>query len=390
MKSAFLAKLIRRIERLGPQEIQTYLERLAQEKGFLETVFNTLEEGVLVVDRQGKVIYGNQSIERLLGISVGELLGKPVGRYIEGVSWEELLEGKKILSRDVEIHYPENRYLTFYAVPLQGSSQTGSAFVVIFHDITTSREKTLETIESEKLGALTLLAAGVAHELGNPLNSLSIHVELLARDLSRAGVEEDPSIAESLRVIRSEIRRLDAILERFLRAIRPGTPKLVPLHLEKLLEESLEFLKPQLEDREIIVRTELAPDLPAVLGDPDRIKQALYNVVKNAVEAIGRKGELWVKVEATDTHCVVSFSDTGGGIRPEHMGRVFEPYFTTKSTGTGLGLLVVRRVMQEHKGKLELQSEVGKGTTVRLFFPLGERRLRALPIPSVGIGKGAQ
>ncbi|CAF0702118.1 sensor histidine kinase [Candidatus Methylacidithermus pantelleriae] len=383
MRNAFLNKLLHRIERLGPSEIQTYLQRLVREKGFLETIFNTLQEGVLVVDRQGKVIYGNQSVERLLGISPEEILGKPVERYIDGLDWKEVLEGEKIVSRDLEVHYPESRYLTFYAVPLEGGMQSGSAFVVIFHDITASREKTLEMIEWEKLGALTLLAAAVAHELGNPLNSLSIHVELLARDLARLGMAEHPAIAESLQVIRSEMRRLDAILERFLGAIRPTTPKLVPVRLGEILEQSVEFFRPELEDREITLEWEVVPDLGVVvLGDRDRIKQAFYNVIKNALEAIGRKGCLRIETTLTETHCVVSFSDTGGGIPPEQMGRVFEPYFTTKPAGTGLGLLVVRRVMQEHKGKLELKSELGKGTTVRLFFPLGERRLRALPLPS--------
>ncbi|CAB4242562.1 Histidine kinase [Methylacidimicrobium sp. AP8] len=380
LRNSFLNKLLGRIERLGPFEIQNYLQRLAQEKGFLETVFNVLQEGILVVDVRGKVLYGNQSAERLLGIDWQRALGKPISLYLPDVDWPSLFASGQILSRDLEIAYPEPRYLNCSAVPLGKGPDGTDAFVVIIYDMTASREKTLEMIESEKLNALTLLAAGVAHELGNPLNSLQIHTELLQRELGRKKVRK--AIAESFAAIRSELRRLDVIVNQFLRAIRPARPELSWAALNEIVREAVQFLAPEMENRDIVVDMELANDMPLFRADRDQLRQAFFNVMKNSVEAMDRGGLLRVRTELTDSHFLVSFQDNGSGMSAAEMGRAFEPYFTTKQSGTGLGLLVVRRIVREHGGEIQLESREGKGTTVRILLPRSERRLRLLPMGS--------
>lgn len=383
MKNSFLDRLLNRIDRVGPEGLQNYLQRLAREKGFLETIFNTLQEGVLVLDAAGKILYLNPCVEQLLGMRPEQALGQPVMPYLKELDWEALLREPQVVSRELEIFYPEPRFLNFYLVPLEN----GLGFAMIFHDLTAYREKTRETIESEKLNALTLLAAGVAHELGNPLNSLNIHFQLLERELRKVEGVKGGRLQDNLRVVRAEIGRLDTIINQFLRAVRPSQPRRQPERLQEIMKQSLEFLQPEIADRDVLVETEFDRDVPLLDLDRDQIKQAFYNIIKNALQAMGTGGLLRISITRNDTHAVVGFTDNGSGIASEDVTRIFEPYFTTKETGSGLGLLIVRRIVRDHGGELEMQSEVGRGTTVRILLPLKERRIRMLP-PAEGTTKG--
>jgi signal transduction histidine kinase len=249
---------------------------------------------------------------------------------------------------------------------------------MILRDITESRRSVQQTIESERLNALTLLAAGVAHEIGNPLNSLNIHLQLMER---RVGNLESPTreeLQESIDIARAEIGRLDSIVTQFLRAIRPSKPQLHPENINTIVDESVRFFAPEIQDRDIVVEQELRSDLPLLELDGEQMKQAFYNIIKNSFEAMKRRGVLHIRTDRDDTHVLVSFTDTGGGISAENLSRIFEPYFTTKSTGTGLGLLIVRRIVREHGGELSVESSEGKGLTLTIRLPYIDRRVRML------------
>jgi two-component system, sporulation sensor kinase E len=375
VKHAFLDKLLNRINRVGPEDLQHYLQQLAQEKGFLETIFNTLKEGVLVIDPKGKILYLNHSLQPLLGMGE-DALGKNVAFYLKDLDWPAILRERRVVSRDLEIFYPEQRLLNFYLVPIES---TPPACAIIFHDLTSTREQTREAVESGRLNALVLLAAGVAHELGNPLNSLHIHLQLIERDLKKMKDAQAHKLVESARVARAEIARLDTIIDQFLRAVRPGQVKRQPTRINALVEESIAFLHPEIEDRDVLVETDLMKSLPLVSADADALKQAFYNLIKNALQAMGRGGILRIATGRSDTHVLISFADNGCGIAPEHVTRIFDPYFTTKDKGSGLGLFIVRRIVREHGGELMLESDPGRGTTARILLPLAERRMRMLP-----------
>lgn len=384
MKATFLDKLIGRIDRIDPQSLQSFVLKLAREKGFLETLFNTIQEGILVTEADGRIRYLNAAAGELLGLDRDRAVGEPLSRHLRDLDWDKIWsadkdEWSKVLAHEIEVFYPRHRFLSFYIVPMvdqDNSVVTGMA--VILRDMTETRQRTESVIESEKLSALTLLAAGVAHEIGNPLNSLNIHLQLMERELKSLPAAKAERLREDIRVAREEITRLDRIINQFLRAVRPTKPDLQRTSVNDIVVETLALLERELADRDILVEQELAEELPRTLVDRAQLKQAFYNVIRNAVQAMRAGGILRLRTEATDTHVVVSFVDTGHGITAEQIGRIFEPYYTTKKEGSGLGLMIVQRIIREHGGTIEVESGVGRGTTFRIKLPIYEKRTRLL------------
>jgi signal transduction histidine kinase len=408
MKAGFVEKLIGRLGKIGPEEVQNYFLRLAQEKGFLETVFNSIQEGIIVTDSKGRITYLNDAACQLFGLEAEDSLGKRLDERVRGLDWNALSR-EGAVSRDMEIFYPTNRFINFYSVPLViereptddkidspspaasparssgvtdnnkiaiSGEQVGHA--IILRDITESRRTEQQTIESERLNALTLLAAGVAHEIGNPLNSLNIHLQLIEREARKPDSAKRAELQESVEVARAEINRLDSIISQFLRAIRPTRPQLRPENINSIVEEAVRFFALEIKDRDIVVEQELRSDLPLLELDRDQMKQAFYNVIKNSFEAMKARGILRIRTDMDESHVIVRFTDTGGGISAENLSRVFEPYFTTKTSGTGLGLLIVRRIAREHGGELSIESSEGKGLSLTIRLPYIDRRVRML------------
>ncbi|MDQ6808796.1 MAG: ATP-binding protein [Verrucomicrobiota bacterium] len=388
MKAGFLDKLIERLGRVGPEEVQNYLLRLAQEKGLIETVFNAIQEGIIVTDASGRITYVNHAACDLFGLENEMSIGKRLDERVRGLDWSVLTNSAGPISRDMEIFYPANRFINFYIVPLIIERRTADdvadalgervGHAMILRDITETRRSTEKTIESERLNALTLLAAGVAHEIGNPLNSLHIHLQLMERQVKKLDDGMRAQLEESIGIARSEISRLDSIVSQFLRAIRPSKPQLQRENVNAILDEAVRFFGPEIQDRDIVVEQELRSDLPMLELDRDQMKQAFYNVIKNSFEAMKRRGILRIRTDMDETHVIVSFTDTGGGMSAENLSRVFEPYFTTKSSGSGLGLLIVRRIVREHGGELSVESSEGQGLTLSIRLPYLDRRVRML------------
>ena len=399
-KSSFLDKVLGRIGRLDAEGLQTVVQRLARERSFLETLFNTIEDGVLVVDEQGRILYFNQAVTRLLGMQPG-VEGHPVTRFLPELDWEELSRfdrqgGGHVARHEFEVDYPRPRFLRLYAAPLDGEATGSSGVALILHDATETRQKTFEAIESERVQALTLLAASVAHEIGNPLNALHIHLQLMERELKKfksgewritsTGKIASPVIGhpsqkleQYLEVAKGEVNRLDYIITQFLQAIRPVAPQLKPASLNDVVEKTLDLLQPELGNRSLNVRTKLARRLPAAPLDATQLQQVLVNLIKNAMQAMTRGGTLTLQTGEGADGVWVSVADTGGGIPQEQINRIFEPFFTTKKRGSGLGLMIVQRIVRAHGGRIELESQAGRGTTFRVWLPRHERQPRLLP-----------
>ena len=408
MKSRFLDKLIDRLDRLDSDAVQTQFLHLAREKGLLETIFQAIQEGIVVVGSGARIRYANRTAESLFGFKLDDAEDQPIARYIRDIDWEKVLnldedEWEKLVRREIEVTYPDHRFVEFYVVPLaaveegeqspieqpveKGSTgqrgSMGQGAVVIFRDVTRDRASTEESIESERMKALTLLAAGVAHEIGNPLNAVTIHLQLMERELEEVS---DPALRDSLtelvEVSKREVHRLDRIITQFLRAIRPTLPDRKPVEMERMLDETLELMHHDIANRRILVERKTAKHVPTVPADETQVKQAFFNIIKNALQAMESEGILKITTEVTSRFVSVCFEDNGSGISSEDLGAIYEPYRTTKEEGSGLGLMIVQRILRDHGGEIEISSTPDHGTAFTLHFPRDDVRMALLEAPS--------
>ena len=388
MKNTGLEKILGRIEDLDSVNLGILVQRLARESKLQETVFNTIRDGILVIDSDGVVQYANAAGINLIGLKGNDIgvtrLWKMVPDLAKSIDGDASTGKKKsspVFSREVELSYPEHRVVRLYMVPIDaqiGHDDSGG-YVIVLSDVTEERLSIEERIETERISSIVRLAAGVAHELGNPLNSLTIHLQVIERRLKKlAEKAEAAQLVESLQVCQGEVQRLDGIITHFLEAVRPQKPDLNELDLVELVEEVLQVLEAELGDRQININVAVSDKLPSILGDRGQIKQVFFNLIKNAMEAMHLGGSLRVIARRDDEYIYLQFVDTGSGISEEDLSKVFQAYYTTKKEGNGLGMMIVERIMREHGGHINIESRKDKGTAITLQFPQQHLRTRLL------------
>jgi len=373
-----LERILGRLEDLDEKNLAILVNRLVRDRHLLESVFDIIRDGILVLDGDSVIQYSNAAATALLGIRRREIGTSTIWRRIPELSRALHIDPEDDRRRpgsascEIEIHYPETRVLQVYLVPMEEATEhdLGDGTVVVFSDLTEIKHSTEELIENERIASIMMLSAGVAHELGNPLNSLTIHLQLIRRQLEKQGeAAETTRMAKSLDICSREVERLDGIITHFLAAVRPQPPDLRRVDPIEVLNEVLEVEEDLFAERNVEVTIDLNSLAPPIFADPDQLKQVYLNILKNAVEAMPGGGSIRVRWRKDARNVLLLFADTGEGIIPEDLPKVFQPYFTTKNTGNGLGMMVVQRIMRDHHGTIAIDSRPDQGTVVTLQFP---------------------
>ncbi|MCQ2389854.1 MAG: ATP-binding protein [Kiritimatiellae bacterium] len=376
----FFNKVAQHLDKLDAESVRGQYKGLVQEFTLLETVFRALGEGVIVASAEGLLVYANPAAERLAHFEFSSAKNAPLVDVLPGWNVADLLsppsdvQWSRAAMREITQTYPERRILEVQAMP------NGEATILIVRDVTLAHAREADALESSRIEAIQQLASGVAHEIGNPLNALSLNLDLLARDLRK---EPDPDrrarLLTDVETAKREVKRIDAINRGFLNALRPVKPVLKPGNLADPLKATLEELKPRFADRAIRVALDLPSALPSVIFDEGQLQQVFFNLIKNALEAMKDGGALAIAIDVTDAEVAISFRDTGSGIPAADLGRLFEPYHTTKGElGNGLGLMMCRRIVRAHGGEIDVESKEGEGTRFTVRLPRLEKRVRRL------------
>ena len=463
---------------------QQALSSLNRERKRLRAIFQVLHEAVLLVDNKGSILFYNHSAQQLLALPGKAKRIPHLWHWISTLksffTQPDLQTRPDILTTETELTYPEKR---FVRLQLQPFSEAGNKplFVVLLQDITQERTNSEEQLFQGCLDSVTQLASELAHELGNPLNAIGIHLQLIQRTLKElfsttdvAAHSENPThkttkadvispattpsasenaakavpsgypvlpvypvqtakkgavstaiqqhtttsgnpdtaivpiaptavvpipekqppfqrfassqtveplqtLLQSLSVCQSEVQRLDALVQQFLKSVRPQSLELKRGNVLQPLKRVLAVLKPQLDDAHITVELHISNPLSSVFMDADRLHQAFFNVLKNAREAIGANGKIIISCHQDEQYLILSFADSGGGFSETQAIQLFSQSHTTqKPNGHGIGMLIVQRIMREHNGFVEIQTKASIGSVVSLKFPLPEPMMRKI------------
>jgi len=369
-----------KVARMDEESIRGLLQLLVDENERLESVLDSMMDGIVVCDGTHAPLLVNKSAERLLPLSSPEPSAAPLWSIVadEELSrfFRQVLEGEDtVLDREFAFDAPSGTRIIAVSVTPLVKDRAIRGTLVHVEETTEKRRREARLRRAESLASLTTLAAGVAHEIKNPLGSISIHVQLIRKALKG---RTDGSLGKYLDVVNEEIERLNAIVVDFLFAVRPMD--IVPINddLNGVVRELADFMRVEAEQAGISLTDEYDPAVPILPVDKRYLKQALLNLVKNAMAAMPRGGALRLATVLDGDEARILVSDTGTGIADELLGKIFEPYFTTRENGTGLGLTLSYKIVKEHGGDITVRSRPGQGTTFTIALPVPQRERRMI------------
>jgi PAS domain S-box-containing protein len=358
--------------RLNYRAITQTFERV---KSLMRNILESIPTGVLTLDRLGVVTSLNGAAERLLGLRATAVVGHRLGELDAApdlVQWiEAAREGTRLVHEtDLVLELEGSRRLTVRGAASELRDDTGHAdgLVILLRDVSEINRLETQLRRADKLSALGTLSAGVAHEVKNPLHALTLNLHLLEKEIS-AGRGASPDAQEYLAVLRSEIQRIHRIVENFLRFSKPAIPEVKPLDVNALLERVLSLIAFEAAEHLVTIETAFEASLPSVFGDEGQLSQVFLNLTMNALQAMPNGGVLGVFTRLDGGWVEIAVKDTGDGIQAEALPHVFDPYYTTRPRGVGLGLAIAHRIVEGHRGTIDVETDVGKGTmmTVRLL-----------------------
>lgn len=372
-----VGQLAAQLQLLGRQ-IEADRVRLLSEKGHLQQVVDHLADGVLFLSGEGRVLFLNRAAEEVVGQALDAARGQSMEELLGPEHPLAVLAARALAQRagfwNARVPVPggggARELLVSLALVADGGEAMGA--IVVLKDLESIR--TLQSVisYSAKLVALGQLTSGVAHEVKNPLNAMMIHLELLRERLRDASDE----VRQSLDVIHGEIGRLDRVVQGFVKFVRPQELNLKPVDLNALVQELASLEEAGWRPAAVRFALDLDPELPAVIGDEEALRQTILNLVLNACQAMPHGGTVAIATARGGAEwAVVRVSDEGVGIPPEELDRIFKLYYTTKPGGSGMGLPLVYRGVQLHDGRIDVASEVGRGTTFTVRLPARERQI---------------
>lgn len=356
-------------------KVQNFLfyEQLERERIYQETLLENLPIGVIGTDAEGYINIVNREAEKITGLNKSEI----EGRHFSEVLPEEI---KKVLSYAIQ-NKKELRYLQFKMRKREKEiilNSNASLFYskngeltgaqIIFSDVTHLKELEEGIKRAERLASLGIMATGIAHEIKNPLVSIKTFAQLLQEKYNDKDFREQFA---SLAI--NEVDRINTLVEDILEFAKPRTLVWEDVDIKEVVKATIVLLLPQFPDKKIEIKENFCPEPVVIKGDAYRLKQALLNICINSAQAIEREGVIEIGVAKENEKAVIEIKDNGYGIKKEVLDKIFEPFFTTKAKGTGLGLSIVARIIDEHKGNIQIESEEGKGTKVCIKLPVEQK-----------------
>jgi two-component system sensor histidine kinase HydH len=346
---------------------------LTRIKAFSDNVVENMPIGLLAIDTDKKVISFNQTAEIILHVRATEVLGKKaeevLPQQLECLTGELETEDE-VIEKEIECPVANGRRIPMdvSVSRLEDDDGTSMGHMILFRDLTEIQELKREVERSQRLASLGRLAAGIAHEIRNPLSSIKGFATYF-RERYR-NVPEDQKTAE---IMVQEVERLNRVIGQLLEFARPIRVRKKPTSIQSVIQHSLKMIERDAQAKNVNIRTNLSPEIQEVSIDPDRMNQVFLNLYLNGIEAMEEGGTLSVDLNPDEDgrQIKIAVADTGTGIKKEELVHIFDPYFTTKQSGTGLGLAIVHKIIESHKGEVRVESEAGKGTTVTIILPVG-------------------
>ncbi len=384
MSNKLLKKVVEDLSNCPLDELQNLVNNAIMEEDVLISLFNSLDDAHLIINEKNIVIFANQKAKVIIpkgrnsksieGQNIEKCgIDKDVRDYISSV-----LDGL-VRAEERDFSFQSGNEVRIYRVGFKALIFEDKKYVDIYiKEITDAVRNETRMRRSESLASLTTMAAGVAHEIKNPLAAMAIHTQLLRKSFAKYGSLTLNQAEKYLDVLEEEIEHLNKIAVDFLFAVKPMEVELKKEDINSIISEIISFLEPEAEEKSIKIEESLSTFLPNIEIDSRLIKQAFLNLIQNAFAAMPNGGTLTVQSKSNGDYISIVIADTGVGIPQEKLSKIFEPYYTTKASGTGLGLTLVYKIMKEHNGEIHVTSEVNKGTTFVLDFPIPVSERKAI------------
>ncbi|MGP1594562.1 MAG: two-component system sensor histidine kinase NtrB [Treponema sp.] len=371
----FVSSAMKKLSRMNETQLKNFIHLIADEYALFDAMMDSLSTGVIILDSQQRVVKSNKAAVRILGIPIIEGDERPFWKQLHHQKIAAFIqtviknEERKKRAEFTAAADAGNQYIDLSVAPLVRDKKVKGT-IITCEDITQKKQEEINRRQLENLASLTNLAAAVAHEIKNPLGAMSIHLQLLRKNFKTCNTEISTKAQKHLDVVEEEIARLNTIVVDFLFAVRPLQCTFAPVCMNEVINTLAATFNEEFRLAGVQVVLQLAKTLPCIQADERFMRQALMNILTNAKAAMPSGGQLTITTFLNNEKVCIKITDTGCGIPADVLHKIFEPYFTTKPDGSGLGLTMTYKVIKEHGGDIQVHSEPEGGTCFTILLPL--------------------